>query len=217
MPKRDKLALLEKRVLKTDIYPVITPSFCKGRSPIFVLQEVLAGGAKIVQLRDKQEPERHAQKFREITEKYNALLIINDSVDLALKFNADGVHLGQGDLPLIEAREKAPELIIGVSAHNLKEALFAQENGASYVNLGPIFQTKTKEKLSIFLGVAAIKEIAPCLKIPFTVMGGINKDNIDQVLEAGARRVAMVTGITETENVAETVRFLARKVKTLNK
>lgn len=157
-------------------------------------------------MRDKTGPERYAAGFRKITSQYNALLIINDSVDIALKYKADGVHLGLNDMPVKDARKIAPELIIGASCHNLAEALQAQEDGAFYVNIGPIFSTKTKGGLTEFLGVEAIKKIAPHLKIPFTVMGGINKKNIAEVVKAGARHIAMVTAITESSNVEVTVK-----------
>lgn len=194
------------RLVNYFIYPVIAPEFCKGRSPLEVLEAALKGGARIIQLRDKTDPERYAADFRGITFQYNALLIINDSADIALKYKADGVHLGKNDLPVKEARKIAPDLIIGASCHNLDEALLAQNDGASYVNIGPIFPTKTKGGLNKFLGIEAIKTIAPYLRIPFTVMGGINKGNIQKVIDAGARRIAMVTAITESGNVEETVK-----------
>ena len=200
----------EKRFLKTDIYPVITPEFCKERSPIRILESCLKGGAKIVLLRDKKDPEKYAADFRKITNRYNALLIINDSLEIALKHNADGIHLGINDLPINEARRLAPELLIGASIHNLQEALSAQDNGASYINIGPIFLTKTKPGVKRFLGVEAIREISPHIKIPFTVMGGINKENILQVLDIGARHIAMVTAITEAEDVEKTAQEFIR-------
>jgi thiamine-phosphate pyrophosphorylase len=193
------------------IYPVITPEFCKGRSPVKILESVLKGGVRIVQLRDKTDPERYAADFRKITSKHNALLIVNDSVNIALKYKADGIHLGQKDMPVKEARRLAPDLIIGVSCHDLGEALKAQDDGASYVNIGPIFETKTKSMPPI--GVETIKKIAPHLKIPFTVMGGINKGNIAEVINAGARRIAMVTAITESSNVEETVKEFINMLK----
>lgn len=206
------LAEREKRFLKTDIYPVITPEFCKGRSLIRVLESSLKGGAKIIQLRDKKEPERYAADFRQITNDLGALLIINDSLDLALKYKADGVHLGINDLPIKEARKRAPQLLIGASIHNLQEALRAQDNGASYINIGPIFPTRTKPGISKFLGVEAIKEITPRIKIPFTIMGGINRNNIHEVLSAGARHIAMITGITEADDVEKTTKDLIKLI-----
>ena len=200
-------------LLDSFIYPVLTPELCKGRSPLEVLEAALRGGAIIVQLRDKTEPERYAADFRKITSQYNALLIVNDSVEIALKYKADGVHLGKNDLPVKEARKIAPDLIVGASCHNLDEALQAQNDGASYVNIGPIFPTKTKGGLNKFIGIEAIKEIAPRLKIPFTVMGGINKGNIQEVIDAGAKRIAMVTAITESSNVEETVKEFVDMLK----
>ena len=102
------------------------------------------------------------------------LLIINDHVDIALAVDADGVHLGQEDLPLAAARRIAPELLIGISTHSREEALKAQGEGADYVNIGPIFPTRTKEGVTRFLGPEAIPGIAAGLEIPFTVMGGID-------------------------------------------
>ncbi len=195
---------------RINLYPVIIPEFCKGRSPVEVLEAILKGGARIVQLRDKTDPERYVADFRRITSKYNALLIINDSIEIALKYKADGVHLGKNDMPVKEARQIASDLIIGASSHNLQGALKAQEDGASYVNIGPIFPTKTKGGLTEFLGVKAIKEIAPHINIPFTVMGGINKSNIAEVINAGAWRIAMVTAITEADDVEKTVRVFSK-------
>jgi len=203
----------EKKFAETNIYPVITPEFCAGRSPLDVLESVLKGGAKIVQLRDKADPERYASAFRKTSDKYGALLMINDSVDLALRYNADGVHLGKTDLSVAEARKRAPELLIGASAHNLEEALAAQEAGASYVNIGPIFPTRTKPGVKTFLGVQSIREIAPHLRIPFTVMGGIKLDNIRKVLKAGARHIAMITAITQAEDVEGTTREFIKLIE----
>ncbi len=159
-----------------------------------------------MQLRDKTEPERYASAFRKITAGFGALLIINDSVDLALKYGADGVHLGAKDLPVAEARERALDLLIGASAHSLEEALAAQKAGASCVNIGPIFPTRTKPGAKNFLGIKGIRQIAPHLKIPFTVMGGINKENICEVIRAGARHIAMITAITQAEDVEKATR-----------
>ena len=121
-------------------------------------------------------------------------MIINDYLDIALEIKADGVHLGQEDLPVETARKLAPKMIIGVSTHNLDEALAAERGGATYINIGPIFKTQTKAMQPI--GIEAIKTITPKIRIPFTVMGGINLDNINQVLKAGATKIAVVSAIT---------------------
>ncbi|MGD9081897.1 MAG: thiamine phosphate synthase [Desulfobacterales bacterium] len=199
-----------------DIYPVTCQELSKGRTNLEVLAAVLAGGAKIIQLRekhwDKKDLYELAIEFRKRTRSQDALLIINDHVDVALAAGADGVHLGQEDLPIGAARKIAPELIIGASSHNLMEAQKAEQDGADYVNIGPIFPTKTKENTVRFLGPEAISEIGPQLTVPFTTMGGIHPDNIGLVLEAGARRVAMITGITRAVDIAERVRHLRKTI-----
>jgi thiamine-phosphate pyrophosphorylase len=199
-----------------DIYPVTCQELSEGRTNLEVLAAVLAGGAKIIQLRekhwDKKDLYELAIEFRKRTRSYDALLIINDHVDVALAVSADGVHLGQEDLPIGAARKIAPELIIGASSHNLSEALKAEQDGADYVNIGPIFPTKTKANAVRFLGPEAISEIGPQLTVPFTTMGGIHPSNIGRVLEAGARRVALITGITRAADIAERVRQLRKSI-----
>ena len=200
-----------------DIYPVTCEGLSEGRSNLEVLEAVIRGGSKIIQLREKEYPKRDlynlALKFREITSRAGVLLIINDHVDIALCVEADGVHLGQEDLPVQVARKLAPELLIGASTHSLEQALQAEKDGADYINIGPIFSTKTKEGMGRSLGPEAISEISSQIKIPFTVMGGINEDNIEQVLAKGARRVAMVTAITKAADIAAKVKSLKEKIR----
>ena len=200
--KKQRLAAFDK----VDIYPVISSGFCAGRSPTYVLEQIAAGDARIVQLREKNINRKAlgllACEFRKICDRYGMLLIINDLVDIALESGADGVHLGQEDLPLEEARKAAPELIFGISTHSREEAIEAQANGADYINIGPIFNTQTKSLATAPLGVEIIRELAPLLHIPFTVMGGIKSRHIPELLSAGARKIAMVTEITANGNIA---------------
>lgn len=199
-----------------DLYPVTCERLSAGRSNLEVLQGVIEGGARIVQLREKEVSSRElyelAVRFREITARSGVLLIINDRLDIALAVDADGVHLGQEDLPLDVARKLAPELIIGASTHSLEEALRAQAQGADYVNIGPIFPTSTKAGVREFLGPEAVSAISPHLRIPFTVMGGIHEQNLDEVLRHGARKIAMVTEITQAPDIARKVRALRRRI-----
>ncbi len=207
----------KSRFEEIDIYPVTCQRLSSGRSDLDVLEGIIEGGAQIVQLREKDLCERDffqlAQTFRNRTAEAGILLIINDRVDIALAVGADGVHLGQDDFPVRAARKIAPDLLIGVSSHNLEEALRAQDEGADYVNIGPIFPTGTKEGIEGFLGPEAISKTAPLLRIPFTVMGGIKESNIRQVLEAGARKVAVVTAITQAPDIAQAVRSLRNIVR----
>ena len=150
----------KEKFLQVDLYPVTCERLSAGRSNLDLLEAAIRGGAKIIQLREKELPTgdlyRMALAFRKITAEAGMLLIINDRVDIALAVDADGVHLGQEDLPLSAARRIAPELLIGISTHSREEALKAQGEGADYVNIGPIFPTRTKEGVSRFLGPEAI-------------------------------------------------------------
>ncbi|HOQ31883.1 MAG TPA: thiamine phosphate synthase [Candidatus Hydrogenedens sp.] len=205
-----------KKFHETDLYVVITEKMCKGKPSEFVLEECLKAGVRLVQFREKEGDDRmkynKAVQFRKITRDYNALLIIDDRIDLALIVDADGVHLGQNDLPIHEARKIAPNLIIGASTHNLEQALKAQEEGASYVNIGPLFPTQTKTTSVSPLGVEALEKISPHLSIPFTCMGGIKLENIDEVLKRGARHIAVVTAVTEADNIQQSVKQLRERI-----
>lgn len=205
------------RFEQIDIYPVTCEHLSAGRSDMEVLEAVIQGGARGIQLREKEyskkELYRLARRFRELTSRHEVLLIVNDHVDIALAVGADGVHLGQDDLSVGAARRIAPDLIIGASTHSLEEALAAQAEGADYINIGPIFPTKTKEGASHFLGPDAIGAMAPGLKVPFTVMGGITASNIEQVLSQGARKIAMVTAVTQAPDIARTVRSFKDRIR----
>jgi len=212
MTKTERLALFDQ----VDLYPVTCQPLSEGRSSLEVLDGILAGGARIVQLREKEMTLRElcqlGQEFRRRTASAGALLIVNDHVDLALAVDADGVHLGQDDLPMAAARGLAPELIIGRSSHGLEQAIVAEAEGADYVNIGPIFPTGTKPEHTVFLGPQAIREFGPRLAVPFTVMGGIGLANIDQVVAAGARHVAVVTAVTRAPDIAAAVRELRARI-----
>lgn len=188
---------------QADLYVVITEAFCAGRSALEVLAQTLAAGVRLVQLREKEWDDRRlyqrALEFRRQTAAAGALLIVNDRLDLALAAGADGVHLGQDDLPIVPARRIAPELIIGASTHSLKEALAAQEAGASYLNIGPIFPTQTKS-IPPPIGLEAIDQITPGLRIPWTTMGGIKSSNIGRVVSRGARHPAVMTAVTAAQD-----------------
>jgi thiamine-phosphate pyrophosphorylase len=202
---------------QVDVYPVTCEQLSKGRSNLEVLEAAIQGGTRIVQLREKEYRKKDlyhlALKFRKMTARPGVLLIINDHVDIALGVEADGVHLGQDDLPVQVVRKLAPDLLIGASTHSLEQALQAEKDGADYINIGPIFSTKTKEGVERFLGPEVIARISPQVDVPFTVMGGINEANIDQVLAQGARRVAMVTAITQAANIAERVKSLKERIR----
>ncbi len=197
---------------KADIYPVITEKFCLGRSSLDILKAVLDAGVSVVQLREKDKDSleifRIAEKFRKLTSDAGSLLIINDRIDIALGVHADGVHLGQSDFPYQKASEMWPDLLIGVSTHNPEEIQHAITGGANIINIGPVFQTNTKEKLSSYVGLELLKEWIPRATVPFSVMGGIKEQNISQVKKAGATTFAMVTEITEAADIGQKIKRL---------
>lgn len=201
----------------TGLYVVITETFCAGRPALEVLDAVLEAGVKLVQVREKDLSDadyfERARAFRKRTEKAGALLIVDDRVDIALAVAADGVHLGQSDLPLGVARSLAPDLILGASTHNLEEALEAQEAGAHILNIGPIFATQTKLGTAAPVGPEMIGHIAPQLNVPFTCMGGIKPGNIEKVLEQGARHVAVVTAVTAQQDVRSAAEGLRKIIQ----
>ena len=204
MPRRVYTTLDERieAFRRTDVYPVVTSEFCAGRSPAEVAASLLAGGVRILQIREKTMPDRPflnlLRQIRELTWDCGALLIVDDRVDAALIAQADGVHLGQDDLPLPDARRIAPDLLIGVSTHNADEIRRAQGEGCSCLNIGPVFPTNTKQLTNIrFLGLKSLKSLIPLVRVPFSVMGGIKHEHLAELKAAGAVRVAAVTAFTQ--------------------
>jgi len=187
----------------TDVYPVVTTEFCLGRSPVAVAESLLKGGVRLLQIREKTMPDRPylelLRQVRELTWDYGALLIADDRVDAALIAQADGVHLGQDDLPLPDARRIAPELLIGVSTHNAEEVARAQNEGCSYLNIGPIYPTETKQLACTFLGLEQLRALIPLVRVPFSVMGGIKFGHLTELKAAGACRIAAVTAFTQAD------------------
>jgi len=160
-------------------------------------------------IRDKIADDRtlfaKARYFRRKTTEAGILFLVNNRVDIALMAGADGVHLGNSDLPAAEVRKIAPDFIIGVSANTEEQAATARERGASYYNIGPIYPTKTKAGLTSFIGPDAITSFSAHSPLPFTVMGGIKLDNVDELTSRGARRIAVVTALTKARDIqAET-------------
>ncbi|OGQ95268.1 MAG: thiamine-phosphate diphosphorylase [Deltaproteobacteria bacterium RIFOXYD12_FULL_57_12] len=206
-----RLAIFQEEVT---IYPVSCEKLADGRSDYQWLDAVLAGGARIVQLRDKEADDRtlyeKALVFRRKTREAGALFIMNDRADIALLAEADGVHLGINDLPAQELRKLAPGLIIGVSANTEEQAASAASRGASYFNIGPLFPTRTKAGLRSFLGLEAVARFAACSALPFTVMGGIKLEHVPELTAIGVRRIAVVTALTKAVDIgAETRRWIA--------
>lgn len=205
-----------QRFRNAGLYLVTSQALSAGRSTPAIVRAALAGGVRLIQLREKDMPLRDyvklAGEIRTLTANAGALLIINDRVDVALAVGADGVHLGQEDFPVSMARRLAPDLIIGASTHSIEEADRAQAEGASYINIGPIFPTGTKVWEGEFLGVEGLRRIAAVTRVPFSVMGGIKPPHIPDLVKAGARIIALVTAVTAAEDPEAATRELLRQI-----
>jgi thiamine-phosphate diphosphorylase len=192
------------------LYAMLDPEQLRNKTPENVLLELLEGGAKIVQLRAKIMLPRDflelARKAREITRRYDCRLIVNDRVDIALACDADGVHLGQEDLPLRAARKIIPHRIIGISTHDLEQARQAEREGADYIGFGPMFGTQTKDTGYRARGLDMLQEIRAAVKLPIVAIGGINQSNVAQVWQAGADSAAIISDILHANDIAIKVR-----------
>lgn len=199
---------------KSDLYPVVSPEFCNGRAVTAVVAAIMAGGAEVVQLRAKHLPDRElyelALECRKLTS--GRLLIIDDRVDVALAVNADGVHLGQSDLPVKIAKLMAPELLIGASTHNPEEIAQAQKDGCGYLNIGPVHPTQTKDVPTGVVGLDNMLKWRNDVHCPYSVMGGIKAHHVKELTDLGVRHIAMVTEITQAENVKEKVKALRKMI-----
>ncbi|MEK3885462.1 thiamine phosphate synthase [Paenibacillus sp. PL2-23] len=198
------------------LYAITGEVFHPGRELIDVMEEAIKGGVDIIQLRDKtsgrEELLKKAKALRELTRQYQVTFIVNDHIDIALEVDADGVHLGQGDVPLVEARRLVGDKIIGISTHAIEEALLAEQQGADYIGVGPVFPTATKADVVDPVTVAYVREVAERVRIPFVAIGGIKLHNVDEVIAAGATRICAVSEIVGSPDVKGTCEAFLRKL-----
>jgi thiamine-phosphate diphosphorylase len=193
-------------ILPSPLYAILDTSFSKDRSPTAILGQLLKGGAKIVQLRAKELPSGEffalAKEARQLTRDTGALFIVNDRADIALACGADGVHLGQDDLPLAAARKiLGKDKTIGISTHDLAQAREAETNGADYIGFGPIFGSTTKDTGYTARGLEMLRKIRAAVKIPIVAIGGINEKNVAEVWNAGADSAAIISDLMGAEDV----------------
>lgn len=198
-----------------DLYVITDEALAGGISHAVIAKRAVAGGATVIQLRDKIRPYRElvriGREIRAVTQQAGALFIVNDRPDLALACGADGVHLGQGDLRCDTARQLLPPgLIIGVSVGSAEEALDAERGGADYVAVSPVFTTGSKDDAGPGHGLACLKEVRAAVSIPVIAIGGIGPGNAGQVIASGADGVAVISAVVSQPDITAAARDLAR-------
>jgi thiamine-phosphate pyrophosphorylase len=200
---------MSSRLDLPSLYAILDPEQTKGRAPSHILRELLSGGARTLQLRAKTLSPRDfldlARETRTLTQPHGCRLIINDRVDIALACGADGVHLGQEDMPLHAARKLMGDKIIGISTHDVAQAKEAEHGGADYIGFGPMFGTTTKNTGYAARGLDMLRHVRAAVTIPIVAIGGITENNVAQVWQAGADSAAIISDILGTENIADKV------------
>ncbi len=182
------------------------------------VEEALKGGARAVQLREKdigtRELLRAAYSLREITKKYKAKLFINGRVDIAMVVEADGIHLGTSDIPVHAARKAAGNgMLIGASAHSVAEARKAEQEGADFVTLGPVYETPSKLQYGQPIGIRTIERVKEEVSIPVFAIGGIKKERVGEALKAGAYGIAVISAILACKNIKSSTEEFMRLLK----
>ncbi|WP_281762567.1 thiamine phosphate synthase [Pseudodesulfovibrio nedwellii] len=205
-------------ILDTDLYCLTGEKFSLGRSNIDVVREMLDSGIKLVQYREKEK--KMGAKYeeclviRDMTREAGAAFIVNDDIELARLVDADGVHIGQEDLPVEAVRRLVgEEMTIGLSTHSPAEARDAVKRGADYIGVGPIFKTFTKEDVVDPVGFEYLDYVVNNIDIPFVAIGGIKEHNIGEVVRRGASCVALVTEIVGEENINEKINALRHEIE----
>ena len=200
-----------------DLYVISDPVLACGRSHVEVARAALEGGADAVQIRDKSSTAYNlsliSAEIQPLARKFGAAFFVNDRVDVALLAGADGVHVGQEDLPAREARRLLPRpRLMGVSAGTPEEARRAEREGADYVGVGPVFGTATKPDAGEPLGLERLAKIAAAVGIPVVAIGGITQENVAQVFAAGASGAAVVSAVVGADDIAAATRSIKRTI-----
>jgi thiamine-phosphate pyrophosphorylase len=200
-----------------DLYLITDRKQTNGRPLTEVVEEALAAGVRCVQLREKDLSSRDlyelALELRKITARHGARLIINDRIDIALAVEADGVHLGGESIPTYRARRllgSAP--LIGVSCHNLVNAITAQEKGADFITFGPVFHTPSKARYGEPLGLSRLTEVAQAVSLPIFALGGVTMERIGEVMEHGATGIALISAVIAAPSPGDASRNLLSRI-----
>lgn len=212
-------ALAALKIEKEDmrLYAVTDRAWLNGRPLAEAVEEALRGGVTFLQLREKtltrEEFLAEAKEIKKLAARYHVPFVINDSVEIARAVDADGVHVGQGDMELKEARKiLGPDKIIGVSAHNVQEAVLAEQNGADYLGVGAFHDTSTKKDTNV-VAKETYQAIRQAVSIPIVAIGGISRQNVKELEGYGVDGAAVVSAIFASEHVEEASRELLRQVQ----
>ena len=201
------------------LYVIIDPDACRGRDTLEVARRALEGGASMLQWRDKRREKgaqlSQARALRELCAEHGALLIVNDHADLAQAAVADGVHVGQDDLPVEDVRRIVPAgFIVGASTNSVAEALAAEAAGASYVAIGSIYPTSSKEpERTRAASPQRLSEVKAAVGVPVVAIGGIDASNIEEVVRAGADAVAVISAVCGADDVTGAARRLVEQLE----
>ncbi len=195
---------------ETDLYAITDERLSLGRSLEEVTRELLGAGIRILQYREKKmhdgEMLEKCRLLRRITREYDACFIVDDHVDIAMLSHADGVHVGQNDIPLYDVRTLVGSvMVVGVSTHEPEQAKAAFRDGADYIGVGPIYATKTKEDVVSPVGLSYLDWVKANIDMPFVCIGGIKAHNIHDVVEHGAQCCALVSEFVSAPNIGEAV------------
>lgn len=194
------------------LYAVTDRAWLRGETLYGQVEKALKGGATFMQLREKNLDEEHflqeAVEIKELCKKYHVPFVINDNVDIAVKMDADGVHVGQSDMEAGDVRAKlGPDKIVGVSAQTVEQAVLAEKRGADYLGVGAVFSTGTKLDADD-VSYETLKAICETVSIPVVAIGGITKDNLMELKGSGIDGIAVVSAIFAQENIEEATKEL---------
>ncbi len=225
---RFQLYTLEKNLLSrilrqqkitrlSGLYVILDTQVLGKRDAVEAAMQAIRGGARVLQLRDKRSEKGEllaiARKLKDACCQTDTLFIVNDHLDIALAVDADGLHIGQEDLPLTIARKELPiDKIIGCSTTTLKQALKAQTEGADYIAVGAMFSTPTKKEATV-VGVKRLQQIKQKISVPIVAIGGINRDNVTEVVAAGADAMAVISAILHQDDIEKATRQMVSKIE----
>lgn len=209
---QDKTRSRAEFLRNAGLYGITAEALSGGRSNPEVVRQMLAAGIRVIQYREKKKSGREKYEqcrvLREMTARAGACFLIDDDPALALACNADGVHIGQDDLPIEQVRQMVGDKIIGLSTHSPRQAQDAVRRGADYIGVGPLFETHTKADVCAPVGLAYLEYVVREIPLPFVAIGGIKEANLAQVARRGAGCICLVSEIVGSADLSEKIRHL---------